>query len=180
MRVYDNEGTRFQIPKKKTMGVEIVRSSTPKWSKEKLTDSIDIILDKTESELKTWLQDVREDYIKQPLENIAKTTSIGSLAYSLEKDTFKDGKKVTIPINSRAALAYNRYINDNGLANRFTEISVGDKVKLMYMLMPNPSKEKAVAFIDSQAVNNIRNYVDFDTNFDKFFLTSLEIMTAPL
>jgi len=38
MRVLDNEGVRYETPKIKRMGIEIVRSSTPSFSKKYLDD----------------------------------------------------------------------------------------------------------------------------------------------
>jgi DNA polymerase elongation subunit (family B) len=56
-RVRDNEGTRYpdDSPKIKVMGLEIIKSSTPKWSQKYLKQAIPHILDKNEDDLRTWV-----------------------------------------------------------------------------------------------------------------------------
>ena len=180
LRVLDNEGVRYKEPDIKAMGVEIARSSTPPFFKNKLKESLDIIFDYDAAQLKKWLNDVRKEVTKQPLPDIAKTSSIGSLDYDLDKAEFKDGRKVAIPINSRGALAVNRWIQQNNLSTRYTEINTGDKVKLLYLKQPNPLGQDIMAFIDPGVAEEFRDYVDYDKNFEKYFMAALEILIDPL
>ncbi len=181
MRVLDNEGVRYDEPDIKTMGIEIVRSSTPKFVKRYLLDSIGIILDSTEDELLKWVRDISNEFIVQDLDNIAKTTGINNLQYDLDKPSYKeDGRKITIPINSRAALTTNRYIESNGLSNRYTQVSTGDKAKLLYLRTPNPLGQNVFAFLDGEFAERFREYIDYDLNWEKYFMSPLRIMTDPL
>ena len=181
MRVLDNEGVRYETPKIKRMGIEIVRSSTPSFSKKYLDDSINIILDKNNKDLLEWVKDTKQLFTKQKLSEIAKTSSVSNLNYSLDKVQYdQNGRKISIPINSRAALVTNRYIAQNNLSNQFQPISPNDKIKILYMKTPNPLNSNVMAFIDNRFAEMFRQYVDFDENWDKFFLAALEIMTNPL
>jgi DNA polymerase elongation subunit (family B) len=180
MRVYDMEGVRYQEPDMKTMGIEIVRSSTPPFVKKYLLESINIIMDGDADQLITWVDNVKEQFTKQPLQDIAKTTGIGNLNYDLA-GTFKDGKKVTIPINSRAAIATNNHIEaNNELAHRYSTINAGDKVKLLYLREPNPIGQNVFAFIDPLFSEKFREHVDYDLCWEKYFMSSLNIMVNPL
>lgn len=181
MRVLDNEGVRYETPKIKRMGIEIVRSSTPSFSKKYLDDSINIILDKNNKDLLEWVKETKQLFTKQKLSEIAKTSSVSNLNYNLDKVQYdQNGRKISIPINSRAALVTNRYIEQNNLSNQFQPISPNDKIKILYMKTPNPLNSNVMAFIDNRFAEMFRQYVDFDENWDKFFLAALEIMTNPL
>ena len=181
MRVLDNEGVRYETPKIKRMGIEIVRSSTPSFSKKYLDDSINIILDKNNKDLLEWVKETKQLFTNQKLSEIAKTSSVSNLNYSLDKVQYdQNGRKISIPINSRAALVTNRYIEQNNLSDQFQPISPNDKIKILYMKTPNPLNSNVMAFIDNRFAEMFRQYVDFDENWDKFFLAALEIMTNPL
>jgi DNA polymerase elongation subunit (family B) len=61
-RVLDTEGVRLKEPKKKVMGLELVRSSTPKFCRKYLKESIDILLDGGENELQDWVSDIKKKF----------------------------------------------------------------------------------------------------------------------
>ena len=172
MKVIDSEGVRFSEPYLKTMGIDIVRSSTPAFSKKYLKKSVNIILESTEEELKKWLKNVRDLYLDQNLMDIAKISSVSSSKYRLGVDK-------SIPINSRAFLVTNDYINSLN-TGEFQPLELGEKVRMLYLREPNPLKSNIFAFNSEKFANVFKDYIDWDTNFDKFFLKPLEIMTTPL
>lgn len=172
MKVIDSEGVRFSEPYLKTMGIDIVRSSTPAFSKKYLKKSVNIILESTEEELKEWLKNVRSLYLDQNLMDIAKISSVSSSKYKLGVDK-------SIPINSRAFLVSNHYINSLN-TGEFQPLELGEKVRMLYLREPNPLKSNIFAFNNEKFANVFKDYIDWDTNFNKFFLKPLEIMTDPL
>ncbi|MGI7118745.1 DNA polymerase domain-containing protein [Campylobacter coli] len=172
MKVIDSEGVRFSEPYLKTMGIDIVRSSTPSFSKKYLKKSVNIILESTEEELKEWLKNVRSLYLGQNLMDIAKISSVSSSKYKLGVDK-------SIPINSRAFLVSNHYINSLN-TGEFQPLELGEKVRMLYLREPNPLKSNIFAFNNEKFANVFKDYIDWDTNFNKFFLKPLEIMTDPL
>ena len=172
MKVIDSEGVRFSEPYLKTMGIDIVRSSTPAFSKKYLKKSVNIILESTEEELKEWLKNIRSLYLDQNLMDIAKISSVSSSKYKLGVDK-------SIPINSRAFLVSNHYINSLN-TGEFQPLELGEKVRMLYLREPNPLKSNIFAFSNEKFANVFKDYIDWDTNFNKFFLKPLEIMTDPL
>jgi len=172
MSIYDNEGVRYQTPKSKMQGIDLVRSSTPAYSKKYLNEAINVIMDKTEAELKAWLANVQKDYHNQDLSDIGKVSSISKLNFNLKTDK-------GIPINARAAIVTNEYIKNN-CADEFTQIQSGEKVKMLYLKTPNPLNSNIFAFNNERFAQRFKQYIDYDTNFDKFFLTALELMVEPL
>lgn len=172
MRVWDSEFVRFKDPHIKATGIELIRSSTPKFSQIYLDKAIDVILDKNEDDLRKWLKEIKELYKKQPLMDIAKTSSVNNIKYKI---TDKG-----IPINSRAFLATNNFIAENKLENSYQSLIPGEKVKMLYLRTPNPLKQNVFAFSDEKFAQLFKNYIDWDANFDKFFLAPLALMVKPI
>lgn len=172
IRVKDSEFVRFKDPHIKATGIELIRSSTPKFSQIYLDKAISVILDKDENAIREWLKGIREIYTKQPLMDIARTSSVNNIKYKL---TDKG-----VPINSRAFLATNQYIKSKGLENKFQSLILGEKVKMLYLRLPNPIQQNIFAFTDEKFAQEFREYVDYDKCFDKYFLAPLELMVEPI
>ena len=175
-RVRDNEGTRYpeDSPKIKVMGLEIIKSSTPKWSKKYLKEAIPHILDKDENDLRNWIQDIKQNFIKVDLNEIAAVGGVTRLDYDLDKDT--------VPIGSRAAIRHNNYVQKNELTDAYAPIQGGDKCKRLFLVEPNAFHSNIIAYTNDSFVNEIHkcNCVDYDTQFEKNFLKPLELMVEPL
>ena len=172
MKIWDSEGIRFKEPHLKTMGIDLVRSSTPVFSKKYLKKSIDIILDKTQTELKEFINSIKTKFINANLLDIGKVSSVSKLSYDLKNDK-------SIPINARAAIVTNNYIKQN-CQGQFNPIQSGEKCKMLYLRTPNPLGSNIFAFDNENFAQKFRDYIDWDTNFEKFFIIPLEIMTDPL
>jgi len=172
-RVRDNEGTRYSEdkPKIKVMGLEIIKSSTPKWSQKYLKASIEIILDKDENDLRDWIRKIKQEFIQVNLNEISSVGGVSRLDYDLNKDT--------VPIGSRAAIIHNMYISKNGLQDRYEPIQGGDKCKRLYLVEPNKFGSNIIAFTDDYFTEEI-DCVDYDTQFYKNFIKPLELMVEPL
>lgn len=175
LRVYDMEGVKYskEHPYMKRMGIDIIRSSTPTFVKENLNESINIILDNEREDVINWIKTIKHKFTEVPLQEIGKTTSVNSLMYEI-------GDK-GIPINSRASIASNNYIKNNPeLAQKYNTIAAGDKIKILYLVKNNPVGENVLAFTDGKFAELFREYVDFDTCWDKYFISPLNIMIEPL
>jgi len=173
-RVMDDEGKRYSIddPYIKVMGLEIIKSSTPKYSQKYLKEAIPLILDSTEEQLKEWVNIRREEYKEVPLGEIASVAGVSTLEYNI-------GDK-GIPIGARSALVHNKYIKDNNLLDVYTEIAPGDKTKRLYLNEPNPLNSNIVAFLDDSFIEIFKDYIDYETNFEKGFMSPLDIMSKAL
>jgi len=173
-RVLDNEGTRYTLdnPYYKKMGLEVIKSSTPLYSRKYLEKAIPLILDLTEDELSKWIQERREEYTKQTPGDIASTGGISNMDYKLDTPG--------VPIGVRSALVHNKYIKENNLLDKYTEIQAGDKTKRLYLTEPNPLNSNIVAFLDEAFMEEFKEYIDYDTNFEKGFMSPLNIMVNAL
>ncbi len=174
-RVLEDEGTRFPVenPHIKVMGLEIARSTTAKWVKEKLNYATGILFDKDEKSLKTWVDTVKEEYMNLPLVDISQVGAANRLDYNLNDKG--------VPLLSRSAIVYNNYIRSNNLQTEFSEIEPSNKFKYIRLTEPNPFNSDACAYLDGKfAEKYLRKYVDYDVMFEKSFLSPLQLMCASM
>lgn len=168
LNVYDNEGVRYDLPKLKVMGLEIVRSSTPEPVRDALKEAVKIILTKTESDLHSFIETLEINFKKLAPHEIAFPRGVNGLEkYS---DSAKIYKSAT-PMHVRGSLLYNFYLTKHNLNRRYEQIQEGDKIKFLYLKEPNPISENSIAFMsklpDELALSQ---YVDYDTMFEKSFI----------
>lgn len=173
-RVRDSEGTRYpaDAPYIKVVGLELVKSSTPLWSKKYLKEAIPHILDKNEVELREWFRTIKQEFIKVDINSIAASGGIKSLDYDL--------KDKGVPIGSRSAIRYNNYVKLNKLDDVYQLIQPGDKCKRIFLTTPNKFNSEIISYNNDAFVQELQGLIDYDTNFQKNFIKPLEIMTAPL
>lgn len=174
-RVRDDEGTRMpeDEPYIKVMGMDVVKSGTPAWSKKKLKEAIPKILDSSEKELKEWLASIKHEYTQVPLHQIANMGGVNNLDYKLGQGR--------VPIGSRTAIVYNNYLKDNDLDGIYEPVMVGDKSKRLQLLLPNKFKSDVIAFMPDNFVNEIpRESVNYDLQYEKTFMKMLHHMTRCL
>jgi DNA polymerase elongation subunit (family B) len=173
MAVADDEGTKYyDNPKIKMTGVELKKSSIPEFVKEKFQDVIDILLYQENSDIVQFIKESKKEMYDTKVYKLAKTTSVTSLDYSL-------GQK-GIPINSRASLIYNKYIEDNNLTDIYEKIQPSDKIKLIYLDEKNPTLSNIIAFKDPRFIELFKDYISYDLIWEKYFESSLENMTIPI
>lgn len=173
LRVRDDEGTRFpeDSPYFKKMGLEVIKSSTPIWSKKYLQEAIPHILDKNNDELLEWLKTIKNEFVQVDPNEIAAVGAASRLDYDLDAGS--------VPFGSRAAIVYNNYIKENGLDSKFEPIQAGEKFKRLYLTTPNKFNSDVIGFKNEDFVNEI-DCIDYDTQFEKLFLKPLELMVESL
>jgi DNA polymerase elongation subunit (family B) len=169
--VYDLEGVRFTEPKLKIMGLETARSSTPAIVRNKLKDSIKIILTKTPEELRKYVDTFYDEFMKLPLEDIASPRGVkGIEKYKDVTDIYKSGT----PIATKAALLHNAYIKKLGIDKEVAAIGENDKMKFVFLKVPNPygkgGKDGVIGFINKPPAKfNLEKYTDRMKQFEKTF-----------
>lgn len=173
MRVWDDDGVRLSEPYYKIMGLEAVKSSTPgpvrKWMKE----YIGLALSDKEEEADDFIDTKREEFVNMEPEDIAfpRTVNIGE---------WKLGDK-GIPIHIRAALTYNHILTESGLDKLYPLVYDGDKIKFMYLVTPNPTKENVIAFPDVlPRETGLLEYIDYQSQFDKSFIAPMEDLQSAM
>lgn len=167
-RVYSSEGVTYSEPKIKTVGLEMVRSSTPELVREKLVEVIDYIFNSTEEKLQSFIEEVREEFKTCEVEKISRPIGVSNLEVSTHT-----------PIHVRAALTYNEEIRKKKLEGIFPILKSGDKTQYIYLKLPNPVKQNVIGWsIDDKLPTefNLTKFIDRDLQFEKTFLQSTKII----
>lgn len=169
--VQDLEGVRFTDPKLKIMGLETARSSTPAVVRNKLKDSIRIILTKTPEELSKYVDEFYDEFMQLPIEDIASPRGVKGIAkYKDASDIYKSGT----PIATKAALLHNAYLKKINLTKEVPEIKENDKMKFVFVKVPNPyglgGRDAVIGFIGKPPEKfQLEKYIDRKKQFDKTF-----------
>lgn len=177
LKVYDNEGVRYTEPDYAITGIEVVRSSTPAIVRAALKECIVHVIDKNIEKVREIVNTVHAQFMTEPVEKIAFPRGANNLLAYTSKDSIYGPKT---PIAVRGSLLYNHHIKKNNLDSRYELIQEGDKVKFIYVKLPNPIKEDVIAFVDKLPPElGLHKYIDRELQFEKAFMAPLNgIMTA--
>jgi DNA polymerase elongation subunit (family B) len=174
MNVLNSEGVQYTKPKISVTGIESVRSSTPEVCRKKMVEAFDIVLSGTEQDIQTFIAEFKSEFYKMPVEQIAKISGTDDIGkYTDRNGSYAKG----CPIHVRGCILHNNLIKELKLNNKYELIRSGDKVKFVYLLLPNPLRENVISFVDIlPKETNLHKFIDFSTQFDKVFLTPLEVI----
>ncbi len=172
LNVWDNEGVRYEEPKLKMMGIEAVKSSTPKPVRAYIKECLNIIMSGTEDDVIEFIAEKRKEFDKLSPEEIAYPRSANNISKFRDVSTLY--KKGT-PIQVRASIMFNHYLKNLKLTKKYNLIADGEKVKYIFLRTPNPTGENVIAFISELPPEfNLTQYIDYDTMYRKSFIDPLQ------
>lgn len=172
LNVHNSEGVQFKEPKLKVKGLAMVRSSTPAVVRDALKKTIMVILDGDEKKLHEFIRNYREEFKKIPVNAISSISGVTGLdVYGHDKDIYKKGT----PIYVRGSLLFNHFVKKFKLIKKYQLIRDSDKIKYIYLSLPNPTREDVISFHDDLPSEfKLEQYIDYDKQFEKVFLKSVE------
>ena len=177
VNVYDNEGVVYKEPKLKIMGIEIVRSSTPQAIKPMLKEAIAVAISGTESDFHSFIAKMKIEYDKLTVDDIAFPRGVNGLDKYSGVNIYASG----CPLHVRGALLYNHHVKLKQLDTKYELIREGEKIKYLYLKMPNPIKENVIAYSGTLPSElNLHSYADYDIMWEKSFLDPLKNTIAGL
>lgn len=175
MYLHDSEGVKYDPPKLKVIGIEIVRSNTPKWCRTHLKKCLMMIFDSTEAKLQQHFLTLEAEFKGLPAHEVGRPTGVSDI------DKHFDGKKMkvggSVPIHVRAAINYNMAAKQY---NTLEQVGNGGKIKYVYLKMPNPIKQNVVGFPSHGKLPDelkLAKYVDYNLQFEKTFEVPLQSLT---
>lgn len=179
LRVHSSEGVTYAKPKFKVKGLEMVRSSTPIFVREKLKKSLDMMFDTDEKIVQKFIADTKLEFMKLPYKEVSFPRGANNLLeYSDTRSIYKSG----CPVQVRGTLLYNHYLREKKLDGKYPIIGEGSKIKFVYLKMPNKLKENVIAYpVDGVLPKEfgVLDKIDYEMQFEKTFLAAMSIvMTA--
>tara|TARA_B100000575_G_scaffold294449_1_gene310471 strand:+ start:3004 stop:5517 length:2514 start_codon:yes stop_codon:yes gene_type:complete len=175
LNVHNNEGVQYAEPKMKMMGVDAVRSSTPQICRDKFKEIFKVIIDDGEEATQKFIADFKREFRKLPPEDVSFPRGC-----NIEKDgkSWADPKTIyrkACPIHVRGALLYNHYIKKNSLDKKYELIGNGEKIKFVYLKVPNPIKENIIAYNNNLPEElDLHTYVDYNKQYEKAFVEPIK------
>lgn len=171
LSVLDSEKVRYNEPEIKIMGMEAIKSSTPRICRDAIKKCIKIMMTGTETELQNFIQDFKKEFMSLPFEDIAAPRGVSELS------KFTINSKA-LPIHVRACLVYNEQLDVHNLSKKYQKIQDGDKIKFAFLKLPNPSKSKVIASIrELPSKFGLDKFIDYELQFKKVFLDPIESIT---
>ena len=174
LNVHNSEGVQYKTPKLKIMGLEAVKSSTPEVCRDALRKMFGIIIGTDEATTQAAIEEFRKEFDQFEPEKIAFPRGTTNIISHGNRNTIYD--KGT-PIHVRGSLLYNHHLKKQKLEHKYPLIRGGDKVRFLYLKVPNPIRENTVAFVDKLPKEfGLHDYVDYDLQFEKTFIKPFKII----
>lgn len=174
MKLIDLEGEDFTDKVKlKIKGIEVVRTSTPQFVRDKLKESLELIFKTADRDkVAEFVDQCKKEFMTLPFEEIAFPRSVSTFTKYI-------GATKGIPIQVRAAMLYNNFIEHNKLS-KYRTIFEGDKIKFAYIKEPNAFSSNAIGCLDVYPEELEQTLqIDWDTQWQKAFEAPMEkIFTA--
>ena len=174
MNVYNNEGVQYAEPDLKVMGLEMVKSSTPAPIREKMEETIKLMMNGTEEDVQKFVANFKEEFKKFSPEEISFPRGIrGIKKYSDSVTLYTKGT----PIHVKGAIIYNNALKQKGLDKKYPLINDGEKIKFSYLKTPNPFKESVISFpVTLPKEFDLQKYIDYDMQFEKAFVEPIKVV----
>jgi DNA polymerase elongation subunit (family B) len=174
LNVHNSEGVKYDPPDLKITGLQIIQSSTPDVIKPWLKDAAKIIFELDETKIHKFVEEAELKFKALSPDVIGKTVGANNIhEWTHPVTLYKKGQGC--PYHVRGSILFNHYIKSLGLTDKYEPIKSGDKVKVLYLKMPNPIKEDLISTPGELPPElGLHKYVDYDVQFEKVFLDPLE------
>ena len=174
LNVYNNEGVQYSVPQMKVMGLEMIKSSTPSAIRDKMKETIKLMVTGTEDEVQDYIANFRKEFKTLPIEEISFPRSVNGLK------TYTDNILIYTkgtPIHVKGSLLYNYLLNKHKLTKKYPIIKEGEKLKFTYLIQPNPINDTVISYPNRLPSEfGLDNYINYDLQFEKAFLDPIKII----
>ena len=174
LNIYNNEGVQYNEPQIKVMGLEMIKSSTPSAVREKMRESIGIMMNGSEEDIHKFIEDFKSEFRTLAVEDISFPRGLNGLkTYADSVMMYKKGT----PIHVKGAIIYNHFLKQKGLDKKYPFIQEGEKLKFTYLKQPNPFKDSVISFPQRLPKEfDMQMYIDYETQFEKAFIEPIKVI----
>jgi DNA polymerase elongation subunit (family B) len=174
--VRDKEGIRQPglAPSLKSMGVEISKSTVPKFCREAMKTAVGIVMEKNQTALYKFIAETRKKYMTLPLDEASLPKSVNGLEKYADKNTiFVKGTQA----HTKGALLFNHLIDVLELQSKYPKIRDGEKIKFFYMRLPNKYGVNAMGFSNTPPPElKLEHLIDWEEMWEKTFIEPLSLI----
>jgi DNA polymerase elongation subunit (family B) len=175
LKVLSSEGVMYKEPKIVMKGIEAIKSSTPKICREKFKEVFEILVSGDEKTLQGEVESFEKIFCQRPLENLAFPRSVSDVKKWAQSGNIPYIKRT--PMNSRAAILYNKLVKEKGLSTKYPLIRNGDRLKFIFLKKGNPINENVIGFIDKLPPEfDLHKWIDYDVLYKKTFVEPLQLI----
>lgn len=179
LKVLSSEGVLYKEPKIVMKGIEAIKSSTPKICRDKFKELFDVLVEGNQKDVQDEVATFEEVFRGKNPEALAFPRSVSNIKKYMQKGSPPYIKGT--PMNSRAAIMYNKMVNDLNLTHQYPLLRNGDRLKYIFLKKGNPTGENVIAFIDKLPSEfDLHKWVDYDLLFKKTFLDPLQLILDKL
>ena len=171
--IHDNEGVRYDPPKLKTVGIETVRSSTPKYARQVLKKALEYFIRDDRPAFYALLDEAESGYLTRPFEDIASPRSCNGM----DEYPLLSGGQFTskTPIQVKGSLVYNRHLEDTKLSARYPKIRNGEKIRFCYLKPQNPLRCNVIAAPNTLPPEwKLEQFLDRQEQFERTVMSPLD------
>jgi DNA polymerase elongation subunit (family B) len=179
MNALNSEGVHYEEPKISVTGLESVRSSTPEVCRDKMREIFKVIMNEGESATQEFIANFKDEFRNLPPEEVGRNSGTDNIDKYRDRSTgsYKKG----CPMHVRGCILYNNLLEHKKLTKRYEQIKGGDKIKYVHLKVPNPLRENIVSFMGTLPKElGLNDYIDYDTQFNKVFLSPIESILEAL
>ena len=179
--VLDSEGYTYEEPEVEITGMEIVRSSTPSFCREKIKEVVKMIFDsgKDKATVMPRIKEIHDEFKKASVEDIAFPRGLNHYEkYILDSGKLAKGCLIQV----RAAKTYNDLIDKYDLFNKYGYICKGEKIKFIYVSeSPNSNFENVIGFPEVLPEEfGIHDKIDYHTQWEKSFMSPIQVISKSI
>ena len=163
-------------------GVELVKSSTPPFAREKVKEIIEYLFRHPEDynmrELLKLVRDIKKQFELEDIENISETTSCNSYHKHIANDDQKLEINSGAPAGVKAAALHNHLLNRNPEQKQtYEHIKSGSRIKTYYCKHPLNDK---FGYVRGMYPREFAPELDVDTQFEKTVLNQVNTFVKAL
>lgn len=176
--ILDNEGVIYENPKLKFTGIEVVRTDTPQFCRDKIDKTIKQLLDSLDKDnLIEYMKKINSAFKKANVDEIAIPKGVSSYTKYANEGSYyvKHGVEYPkgCPIHVRASINYN-YLNSK-YDLRLEPITNGTKMRFVHTTFKNELRQDVIGFVGDYPEKFKSLFtVDYDRQWKRSFQSILQ------